>query len=336
MPSVEQITNMRDRLLLLFISAFLLAGSAFAQTEAATANTPQGYLIGPGDEITAKVLGESQFDFVATVDQDGKIEVPFFDKPVDATCKSERELRQDVSNLLSKYLKSPQVSLRVTQRNSRPPVNVYGEVRGQAQQFNLTRRAYLLELISYAGGVTEKSNGMVQVFRTRPPMCREGGHAAEWKVEGNGDNGLSVPSKVYSLASLRLGREEANPEIFPGDIIVVPKASPVYLTGEVIRPGEVSIPDGGLPLTQAIAMASGITREAKTKNVKIYRRNPNSPEPQVLAVNYDQIKKGLEKDIMLQPFDIVEVDKSKKSIGDILLEAVTGIPNRLPIPIRPF
>ena len=42
----------------------------------------KGYLIGPGDEITGKVLGEKEFDFVATVDEDGKIEVPFFDKPV--------------------------------------------------------------------------------------------------------------------------------------------------------------------------------------------------------------------------------------------------------------
>src|SRR5687768_12122852 len=106
---------MRNRLLLLFLSAFLLVGYASSQTETAQASVPQGYLIGPGDEITAKVLGEEQFDFVATVDQDGKIEVPFFDKPVDATCKSERDLRLEVSRLLSKYLKSPQVSLRVTQ-----------------------------------------------------------------------------------------------------------------------------------------------------------------------------------------------------------------------------
>lgn len=165
-------------------------------------------------------------------------------------------------------------------------------------------------------------------------MCGDSDQTADWKVAGDG--GLGAPSRTYSLTSLKQGREGANPEIFPGDVILVHKASPVYVTGEVIRPGELVIPEGGLPLTQAIAMASGITREAKTKNVKIYRRTSNSPQPEVIAVDYDQIKKGREKDMMLQPFDIVEVDKSKKSIGDILLEAVTGIPNRLPIPIRPF
>ncbi|MCV4933311.1 hypothetical protein OFC23_33110, partial [Escherichia coli] len=75
-------------------------------------------------------------------------------KPVDARCKTERELRSEISKLLARYLKNPQLSLRVTKRNSRPPVSIYGEVR-QQQQVELTRRAYLLELISFAGGVTE-------------------------------------------------------------------------------------------------------------------------------------------------------------------------------------
>jgi protein involved in polysaccharide export with SLBB domain len=119
----------------------------------------------------------------------------------------------------------------------------------------------------------------------------------------------------------------------PGDIIVVPKAAPVYVTGEVVRPGEMSIPEGGLPLTQAVAMASGITREAKSKNIKIYRRKLGSTDPVVIVANYDLIKKGNEKDVMLEPFDIVEVDKAPKKFTDYLIEFATGIPNRIPIPI---
>ncbi len=286
----------------------------------------QGYLIGPGDEITAKVLGEPQFDFVATVDQDGRIEVPFFEEQVFAQCKTERDMRLEITKLLSKYLRNPQASVRVTQRNSRPPVSIYGEVR-QQQQVNLTRRAYLLELISFAGGETEKSGGMIQVFRTRPPLCVES--ESTWVASG-----ADVPSRMYSLASLRQGREEANPEILAGDVIIVQKAAPVYVTGEVIRPGEFAIPEGGLPLMQAVAMASGITREAKTKNIKIYRRKTGVADPEVIVANYDSIKKGEQNDIMLEPFDIVEVDKAGKKFTDYLIEFATGVPNR--IPIRPF
>jgi polysaccharide export outer membrane protein len=304
---------------------------AFAQTVAPDADGQKGYLIGPGDEITGKVLGEAQFDFVATVDEDGKIEVPFFDKPVVAMCKTERDLRLEVAKLLAKYLKSPQLSLRVTQRNSRPPVSIYGEVR-QQQQFILTRRFHLIDVLSAAGGVTEKSGGMIQVYHTRPPICAEPSVLAEWKT--NVGDGLDVPSQMYSVASLRQGHDEANPEIFPGDIVVVQKAAPVYVVGEVVRPGEFSIPEGGLPLSQAMAMASGITREAKTSSIKVYRRKAGSPKPEALSVNYDSVRKGQEKDIMLEPFDIVEVGKAPKKITDYLTEFLIGLPNR--VPIRPL
>lgn len=317
---------MNHRVLPILLAIALFGLNTLGQTP--SADEGRGYLIGPGDEITGKVLGEPQFDFVATVDENGTIEVPFFDKPVSAKCLSERDLRLEVTKLLSRYLKNPQATVRVTKRDSRPPVSVYGEVRQQLQ-INLSRRAYLLEVLSTAGGVTENSGGVVQVFRTRPPICSDAGTANDWKTEA--DNDLGVPSRMYSLASLRQGKEDANPEILAGDIVMVPKAAPVYVTGEVVKPGEMVIPEGGLPLTQAIAMASGITRQAKTKNVKIYRRKIGATQPEIIAANYDQIKKGAAADIMLLPFDIVEVDKSPKKFTDYLLEFVTGIPNRIPI-----
>jgi hypothetical protein len=186
-------------------------------------------------------------------------------------------------------------------------------------------------MISVAGGETEKNGGMIQVFRTRPPLCADADTVKDWKAEST--DGINVPSRMYSLASLRQGREEANPEIFPGDIIVVHKASPVYVVGEVIKPGEMTIPEGGLPLMQAVAMASGMTRDAKTKEIKVYRRKKGSAQPEVIAVNYGDIRKGTQQDVMLMPFDIVEVGKSKKSFQDIMMEVLIGLPNRIPIPV---
>ena len=317
------------RILLAFMFAFGSVSMAAGQTPPDEAEPQRGYLIGPGDEIAGKVLGEPQFDFLATVDENGKIEVPFFEKPIVAKCLSERDLRAEVTKLLAKYLKNPQLSLRVTDRKSRPPVSIYGEVR-QQQQFNLTRRAYLLELITVAGGESEKSGGMVTVVRTRPPMCGEASPTSDWNVASNG--GLGAPSRVYSMTSLKQGHEGSNPEIFPGDVIIVNKAAAVYVTGEVIKPGELGIPEGGLPLTQAIAMASGMSRDAQKKEIMIYRRKEGEAKPEVIAVNYDQIRKGRQNDMVLQPLDIVVVGKSKKSFADIMLEVVTGLPNRIPIP----
>ncbi|MGI8638704.1 MAG: SLBB domain-containing protein [Pyrinomonadaceae bacterium] len=305
---------------LLFILTVSLFQIAIGQE--APANPDQsGYLVGPGDEIVGKVLGEPQFDFVATIDEDGKFQVPFFDQGVMAKCRTEKELRSDVRQLLSKYLKSPLVSVNVTKRNSRPPATIYGEVR-QPQRVDLQRKATLLELLSFSGGVTEDAGGIIQVFRTRPPMCGDASQEAEWKSGTN--DGFDVPSRLYSLSSVKQGREDANPIIYPGDVIVVLKALPVYITGEVASPQGLYLKENGLTLTEAIAKIGGVRREAKTKDIKIYRLKDNSKERQVIAVNYDSIKKGTQKDVLLEPYDIVEVDKSKKSVLQIAMEIATG------------
>ncbi len=305
------------------ISSFLFSAVAvMAQNPIAPPDTDaeKGYLLGPGDEITAKVLGEPQFDFVATVDEDGKIAVPFFNKGVIAQCLTERQVRDDVAELLAKYLRNPQMTLRVTDRKSRPPATIYGEVR-TPQQVVLTRKATLLELLSFSGGVNEEAGGMIQVFRTRKPICSEDAQKNDWR---DGDDKLDVPSRMYSLSALRLGKDEANPEIFPGDVIVVQKAAPVYITGEVTTPQGIFLKEGGLSLSEAIAKIGGVRREAKTKDIKIYRLKANSKDREIISANYDQIRSGEQKDIMLEPYDIVEVDKSKKSIAQTILDIAVG------------
>ncbi|MEO6590525.1 MAG: polysaccharide biosynthesis/export family protein, partial [Pyrinomonadaceae bacterium] len=161
---------MKLRFIFIFIFSLGLLQTAFGQDVIVKPEDTRAYLIGPGDKISGKVLGEPDFSFETTVDDDGKIQVPFFDDGVMAKCMSEKQLRADVSDLLAKYLRNPQVTVQVTERNSRPPVTIYGEVK-QQQQIDLRREARLLELISFAGGVTEEAGGLIQVFRTRPPLC---------------------------------------------------------------------------------------------------------------------------------------------------------------------
>lgn len=319
-----------------FTTLLILIGGlfqvAFGQDVMVTPETQKGYLVGPGDVVTGKVLGDEEFNFVATVDEDGKIQVPFFEQGVLAKCRTEKELRADVVGLLSKYLKNPQVTVQVTGRNSRPPATIYGEVR-KPERVTLTRKARLLELLAGAGGVTEKAGGMIQVFRPQVPICSDPADEAEWKAQSN--NGLDVPSQLYSLGSLRQGSEQSNPVIFPGDIIVVQEALPVFVVGEVNATGKVLLPEGGLALSQAIASVGGVRRDVKTKMIKIYRLKPNSKDRDIIAVNYDQVRQGKAKDVMLEPYDIVEVDKAKKGFGEILLDialgGAKGIVNTLPI-----
>jgi polysaccharide export outer membrane protein len=163
---------------------------------------------------------------------------------------------------------------------------------------------------------------MIQVFRTQAPICGSPEEVSEWKAQAENNGG--VVANMYSYSSLRTGTLEANPVIYPGDFIVVQKAAPVYFTGEIKSAQGLYIPEGGLSLFQAVGMLGGVNKEAKTKDIKIYRLKANSKDREVISVNYDQIKKQQQKDIMLQPYDIVEVDKAKESVLSTIFKTLTG------------
>ncbi len=285
-------------------------------------NVQRGYLLTPGDEISGKVLGEPQYDFVSTVNDNGMIYVPFSpeNKPVIAKCRSELELRHEITTLLSKYLRNPQVSLNI--KKNYQTATIYGEVKKPAQ-VELRRRVTLVEMLAMAEDTKEEASGLIQVIRTQPPTCTDNFSAKDiWKSE-TGDPS-DAPSRLFSLSAVKLGKEEANPVIYPGDVIMVLRASPVYITGEVIAPQGIYLKEGGTSLYEAIAKISGLKPEAKAKDIKIFRKKLNSDSRDTISANLDLIRKGEQKDIMLEPYDIIQVDKAKDSMALTILKAVAG------------
>jgi len=339
----KEILLMKRNIFYLSLSILFLFQVGFAQemvkTSDGSGDEARGYLIGPGDVIEGKVLGEEQFNFTARIDENGRFEVPFVNEPIMAKCQTERQIRTAVKEHLSKYLRTPLVSVQVKERRKPVPVTVTGEVRSPAQ-FEMRRQDQtLMELLAAANGVTEDAGGVVRVYRPYLPMCAEADREANWKAESN--NGIEVPSRLYSISSIQKGGRESNPIVYPGDLILVEKASPVYINGEVNRPQGVYIKERGLSLSQALGMVGGPKDRAKMKDVKIYRLKPNSQDREVISVNLLAIQKGEAKDMMLQPYDVIDFDKKKKGIGEIILETLVksgtgvisgigyGLPNRV-------
>ncbi|MEO7659217.1 MAG: polysaccharide biosynthesis/export family protein, partial [Pyrinomonadaceae bacterium] len=153
----------------------------------------RGYMFGPGDQISVKVLHEDEYNFTAAVNEDGKIEVPFFETPIVAVCKSEMELRTDIKKLLAVYLVNPQVSLQ-TIKKSRPRAAIFGEVN-LPQALDIERRFTLVEAIALAGGIREEAGGMIEVFRTQAPLCASAEDVNNWRRES--DDPMEIPSRVY-------------------------------------------------------------------------------------------------------------------------------------------
>jgi len=282
------------------------------------------YLLGPGDVLDLRVFGEPQFTDRLQVTDEGFIEIPFLD-PIPAKCRTDVEIKKDVTTALKKFLKSPQVSLRVAEARSRPPAVVFGAVRNPQRVVMNRRGVRLLELLSYSGGVTDGAGGEIQLFHTESVMCeeREPLDLAERKVS---DDPLALPFLVYRLTDLRVGKLEANPIIRPGDIVIVTEASPVYVTGAVISPQGVHHRDK-LLLTRAIAQVGGLRPDAKPSKIRIFRQKPDSKEQEILTVDFDAIRKQKIEDFALQPYDVVEVPDSRGFATTMLNILKGSVPN---------
>jgi protein involved in polysaccharide export with SLBB domain len=331
---------MKVRTYTLLLTALCLAAPLALQAqEGGTGGTPQPqgasvltassidtqgikrYVLGPGDTLDVRVFGQPDLNWVGEVDADGKLNsLPFIEAPINAMCRTDKDVQKDIIAAYSKFLKSPQISVRVTGRNSRPPATVLGAVLAPTRA-QMQRRVRLNELIAASGGLTERANGDIQVLHTEPVMCPEPGEVVEPLSTADGLNPNVL--KIYKFSDLLAGKVEANPVIRPGDIINVMDAKPVYITGFVSAPQAVLLREG-LTLSLAIAMVGGPRPEAKTNDVRIIRKKPGAAEPEILRIDLSAIKKKKSPDVVLLPYDIIEVPKSSQFSPGQLLKLFTN------------
>lgn len=282
------------------------------------------YKLGPGDQLELRVFNEQQFNGTLVVNDEGNIEVPFIEEPIKAMCRNDREVKADVVAALGKFLNKPQVSLRVTAMRSRQPAVVFGAVR-QPSRVQMHRRARLLELLATSGGITESAGGDIQIFHTEPVMCPEPeDEIAKPIISQAPTDPTQIAYDVYNLNDLRLGKDEANPIVHPGDIIIVQEAKPIFITGSVISPQGLHLRDTTRMLTQAIAQVGGLRDQAKSDAVVIFRRKEGQADAEKIVVNYKAIRDGKAKDIALQPYDIVEVPDASGNLTNTLKNLMMG------------
>jgi polysaccharide export outer membrane protein len=325
------------------LSVMLLCGivpAAIAQTPADSTprNVPasssldeQGigrYLLGPGDILDVRVFGQGDLNSTVEIDADGNISsLPFIETPIPARCRTEKEVQKSITEAYSKYLLKPRVSVRILERKSRPPAVIFGAVRNSAR-VQMMRRIRLHELLASAGGITQNASGTIQVMHTEPEMCVEPGTTQP--VGGSSDIGQL---EIYQISDVKMGLEKGDPFIRPGDVIIVTEGEPIYITGAVVQPREMTLKDG-LTLARAIMMSGGVTRQAKETEVYIHRAKAGKIGSESIKVNFEAIRKGQDKDILLQAYDIVDVRKigtfAPRNLADFFLNSVKSTATALP------
>jgi len=329
---------MKTKTSFLLVIAFVcaLAGSVYAQESqpqqpsGPPPETPgmdiqgiRNYLLGPGDVLDVRVFGQPDLSGPAQVDGDGNLSsLPFLETAIRAKCRTDKEVQKDIQIAYSKFINNPQVSVRISERNSRQPATVFGAVR-QPTRVEMKRKVRLNELMAVSGGFTERAAGTIQILHTEPLMCPEPGEEAEAAPVDS----TRIPLSIVKIADLRTGKREANPVIRPGDYVLVTEAEPVYITGAVMAPGGLYLRDQ-LTLSRALAMVGGARKEAKLSDVMVYRLVPGTTEQKTFHVDVAAIKKNQTADFVLEPYDTIEVSESGMfsgaRIGQTLLSAFTG------------
>jgi polysaccharide export outer membrane protein len=100
----------------------------------------KSYLLGPGDIVEIRVFGQPDLSATAQIDSDGNLgSLPFLEEPIPAKCRTEKAIQKDIAAAYSKLINNPQVSVRITERNSRQPATVFGAVR-QSVRLEMKRR----------------------------------------------------------------------------------------------------------------------------------------------------------------------------------------------------
>jgi polysaccharide biosynthesis/export protein len=186
-----------------------------------------------------------------------------------------------------KLLLRPQVNILVKEFASQG-VSVIGEVQHPGVYQVLGPRT-LLDVISMAGGLTNTADTRITVKRRR---------ASDEKIIAK----LKTDDPESSLAN--------NVQIFPGDLILVPRAGIVYVLGDVNRPGGFVMQDSGkITLLQALAQAGGASKTASLSKAVLMRKNAQGYETTKLHVG--QIERGEDSDVELHANDILYVPNNR-------------------------
>lgn len=164
------------------------------------ATNDPGYVIGPEDVLKIDVFKEADMSGSVVVRPDGKISVPLL-HDVQAEGLTPNQLAQSIATKLKEYVEQPDVTVVVTQINTRS-VYLMGEV-SHPGPIPLRPGMTVLHALAYGGGFTDFANRKgIYILRT--------------------ENGRSFRFPFNYKRAIRGEVDPKDLELKPGDTVVVP------------------------------------------------------------------------------------------------------------------
>jgi polysaccharide export outer membrane protein len=270
------------------------------------------YKIGPEDLLEISVFEDEKLNKTVRVSSQGNINFPLLGvlkvKGLTAT-----ELEREIRDLLAeKYFQDPNVSVFIKEyRNQR--ISIIGAVE-KPGVYEVSGQKTILDLMAISGGLKEDAGQLL--FLIRPPQPEE---QTLKKGEGKGSAEETVRTFVINLEELLVkGDLSLNLTLLHGDVINIPLSGRIYVGGQVKSPGGFPMKGKKMTVSQAVALAGGLTEKAAGSDTKIFRYQETDTKKEVITVDVYAVQKGKGEDLLLRENDIMFVPTS--TTKSILIE----------------
>ena len=267
-------------------------------------NWQRRYLLGPGDMLDFSFYKRQDLlREKIIVSPDGRVSY-LQAVGVKAAGRTVGELRKEIERVLTEFHNDPKVIISPTKLLSKK-ITILGRVR-ESGVYPLDRPTTVIEAIAMAKGLE---------------IGAVGGTALEiadldYSFVARDGKRLDVDlAKLYYQ-----GDFSQNAQLRPNDYIYIASSlrNRFYVLGAVKTPGQLRMPTR-VTLTGAIALSGGFHDDAWKRDVLLIRGSIHDPETRV--VNVGKILAGLEQDIIIQPKDIIYVNKRPFLIVEKALDA---------------
>ena len=283
-------TGKRDLLILSVIFVVSICVSVYPRQDQKV--FVKEYKIGPKDLLEITVFELPELNQTARVSEDGSISLPLLGRVMIEGLTKE-ELEKKLAGLLEeKYLRQARVTIFIKEYQSNR-VSVIGAV-GKPGMYELIGRVSLLEMISQAGGLTDRAASELYILR-----------------EGEDETQTKLAIDLNDL--IINNNQKLNIQLMPKDVINIPidQIINVFVFGAVRNPGALQVKlSKRITLLQAIAQAGGTAEGASKSGIVIKRKDNKTRKETEIKVNLKDIIKGKKPDIELQEGDVVYVPES--------------------------
>jgi polysaccharide export outer membrane protein len=301
---------MRHRGLLVFSVGSIMGLLALGQAPGVPPNPPQAitsvrpdYQLRPNDQILIVVPQSTEINQRPfRIDSDGFIDLPLVGK-IRAAGSTVRSLETSVTTQLREYIRDPLVSITVVQFQNEP-VFFLGAFRTPGI-YPLQGGRALVEMLAAVGGLQPTASRRIKITRRSEYGTLPLANAVE-------DPQRKVSTVEISLDSLTQNINPAEDIVLKAyDIVNVETAQPVFVSGEVTKPGSIPLGEQqSMSVTQALTQAGGFTSAANRGKVRVLRPILGTSRRAEIEVDLNRIYTGKDNDFPLFANDVLFVPRA--------------------------